>query len=281
MSPAVMMMPRRTTELPREPKQLTSMDNARIKAVVRLREHRQRRRTGQFTAESERQIRRALDAGLKLVELYWCPDLLDAAEMLDGQADGFVVTEPLIRKMAYRENPEGVVAVFEQPTWSLQTVLSNVAAGGGLCVVAVGLEKPGNLGAIARSADAAGAAAVILADGVVDPFNPNAIRASTAAVFSLPTVAGDSADVIAALQHQGIRIVTASLDAATSCFDADLTGPLALVIGAEDRGVPPVWRDAGEAVSIPMAGRTVDSLNASNAAAVLLFEATRQRMHKP
>ena len=215
MSPAVMMMPRRTTELPREPKQLTSMDNARIKAVVRLREHRQRRRTGQFTAESERQIRRALDAGLKLVELYWCPDLLDAAEMLDGQADGFVVTEPLIRKMAYRENPEGVVAVFEQPTWSL------------------------------------------------------------------PTVAGDSAVVIAALQHQGFRIVTASLDAATSCFDADLTGPLALVIGAEDRGVPPVWRDAGEAVSIPMAGRTVDSLNASNAAAVLLFEATRQRMHKP
>ncbi len=147
-------------------------------------------------------------------------------------------------------------------------------------LVAVGTEKPGNLGAMVRTAAAAGFDAVLAADVpglTVDPFNPNAVRASTGAVFSLPTVSAPEARVLAYLQRQGVRLLAAAPRAEVNYTDADWTGPLAVVIGPEDRGLSDAWLDAADQrLAIPVAGGVVDSLNASAAAAVLLYEAARQ-----
>jgi TrmH family RNA methyltransferase len=144
-------------------------------------------------------------------------------------------------------------------------------------VVVEGVEKPGNLGAVLRTADAAGADAVIAADPRTDPFNPNAIRASLGTIFAMPVITAPSVDVAAWLSRRGIRAVAAIVGAPRLHTDADLTGPLAIVLGSEAEGLGPIWRtDAVDGVSIPMAG-VADSLNVSIAAAVLLFEAVRQR----
>ena len=169
--------------------------------------------------------------------------------------------------MSYRDEPEGVIAVVQIP----QGALPNDST---LLLVAVGIEKPGNLGAMARTADAAGADALLVGDSECDPWNPNAIRASTGAVFSLPIVAV-TADEVGAMPHQKIA---ATLGAQRKYTDVDYTRPTAFLIGAEDDGLPEAWRNLAEVnVEIPMHARAADSLNASAAAAVLLFEADRQR----
>lgn len=262
------------------PTHLTSADNPRIKAAAKLlRQGRQRRKDGLFIAEGVRQIGRAIEAGIAVKELFWSPDLLGSkvreveAWCAATGATGFTVTETLLKKVAYCQNPEGVVAVCGMPTVDLEAILP----GAKLILVAVGIEKPGNLGAIARSADAAGADAVIIADGVVDPFHPNSLTASTGAVLTLPVVCAASDAVRAALRGAGVTMFVTSPDAAAMCYDLDMSGPCAIVIGPEDRGLDDAWLTTGIATAIPMAGRTVDSLNASTAAAVLLFEAVRQR----
>jgi TrmH family RNA methyltransferase len=169
--------------------------------------------------------------------------------------------------MAYRAEPEGVIAVVEAPGRELP-------ADGSLYLVAVGIEKPGNLGAMARSAEAAGADALVVADGRADVWNPNAIRASTGAVFTLPVVEA-ALDEVAALP---VAVVAAEVGAPTRYTDADLARPVAIVVGAEDAGLGSRWLEAADArVSIPVAHGSADSLNAAAAAAVVLFEAVRQR----
>ena len=239
---------------------ITSVDNARVKEVVRLRTGRERRRSGLFIAEGPREVERARDAGLRIVATYFAPELL---EWPGGEA----VSARVLGKMAYRSSPEGVLAVVEAPERELPR-------GGSLYLVAVGIEKPGNLGAMARSADAAGADALVVADAEADPWNPNAIRSSTGAVFTLPVVEASLADVRAL----GVRLVAAIVDAPAPYTTADLRQPTALVVGAEDNGLDERWRAAADvAVSIPMAGHAADSLNTATAASVLLFEAVRQR----
>jgi TrmH family RNA methyltransferase len=169
--------------------------------------------------------------------------------------------------MAYRVEPEGVLAVVEIPQRALPADAS-------LLLIAVGIEKPGNLGAMARTADAAGADALVVGDAEADAWNPNAIRASTGAVFTLPVVEA-MRDEIAALD---IQRVAAVVDARDAYSTPDYTQRTAFIIGAEDEGLDADWRAIANAeVSIPMQGATADSLNASTAAAVLLFEAVRQR----
>ncbi len=289
-----------------EPARITSVQNPRIKAVVRLvREHRERRATGRFVAEGARQIARALAAGLPLRELYECPALPSAGAEIPWPQEAdfayFEVNAAVMGKMAYRQNPERLLAVFDQPSWppelppevSLGSLRDAGRTGpdpsprvpgeakSELWLVAVGLTKPGNLGAMARTAAAAGATGLIVADGVVDPFNPNAIHASTGAVFTLPILAGSSAQVIASLKARGATPVALVVGATRPYHQVDLTRPIALIIGAEDTGLDEAWRQAAQAhghcVSIPMAPSCVDSLNASNAAAIVLFEAVRQR----
>jgi TrmH family RNA methyltransferase len=239
---------------------ITSVDNARVKEVVRLRAGRERRRSGLFIAEGPREVERATAAGLRIVETFYAPELIE----WDG---GEPVSARVLAKMAYRNEPEGVIAVVEAPERELPP-------NGTLYLVAAGIEKPGNLGAMARSAEAAGADALVVADARADVWNPNAIRASTGAVFTLPVVEATLADITAL----PVAIVAADVNAPTRYTDADLVRPVAIVVGAEDSGLGPDWLDAAETrVSIPVAPGSADSLNAATAAAVILFEAVRQR----
>lgn len=216
-----------------------------------------------FIAEGVREVERALAAGLVSRALYVAPELLP--EWTRPVAEE--VSARVLAKMAYRAEPEGLLGVFETP----QRTLPSDAT---LVLVAVNIEKPGNLGAMARTADAAGVDALLVAGPNFDPWNPNAIRASTGAVFTLPIVEATEADV-AALPHQKIAAV---LGAARTHTDPDYTRPTAFLIGAEDSGLDDSWRElADDEVVIPMRGTVADSLNASTAAAVLLFEAVRQR----
>jgi TrmH family RNA methyltransferase len=241
---------------------ITSTDNVRVKDVLRWRKVRERRREGVLVAEGPREVSRALAAGLVVRHAYVAPELLP-----DWPHEAEEVSARVLAKMSYRAEPEGVLAVFEVPQRELP-------AGATLVLVAVGIEKPGNLGAMVRTADAAGADALLVADAACDPWNPNAIRASTGAVFSLPILETTLADVRAL----PLQKVAAVVGAPTPHTDADLTPPTALVIGAEDEGLDAAWRDAADLqVMLPMQGRTVDSLNASTAAAILLYETLRQR----
>jgi TrmH family RNA methyltransferase len=240
---------------------ITSVDNPRVKDVLRLRKARGRREAGLFVAEGPREVSRARAAGLSIVATYFSPALLD-------WDDGEEVDERVLRKMSYRADPEGVIAVVEIPERSLP-------ADSTLLLVAVGIEKPGNLGAMARTAEAAGADALLVADAACDPWNPNAIRASTGSVFTLPIVPATAAE-IEALPHAKVAAV---LDADTAFTSADYSAPTAFIVGAEDAGLDDAWRALADVlVAIPMQqGAAADSLNAGTAAALLLYEAVRQR----
>jgi TrmH family RNA methyltransferase len=239
---------------------ITSPDNPRVKEVLRLRKSRGRRRDGLFIAEGPREVERARAAGLTLHTTYFAPELV-------AWGEGEEVSARVLAKMAYRAEPEGVLAIVEIPQ---RTVPQNAT----LILVAVGIEKPGNLGAMARTADAAGADALLVGDANADPWNPNAIRASTGAVFTLP-IAEVTLDEVRALELQKIAAV---VDAPTRYTDADLTKPTAFIVGSEDEGLNDAWRAvADEQVAIPMRTQTADSLNAATSAGVLLFEAVRQR----
>jgi RNA methyltransferase, TrmH family len=275
---------------------LTSVDNPRVRAAARLAHGQRRRESGLFAAEGPRLAARALAAGLRLRELFYDPDEHDpAVAELVGRVLSrpgptgtavYEVTARVMASMAYRGGKaEGVLGIFEQPTWTLADV-PVPADRPALWLIAVGLAKPGNLGAMARSAAAAGADALIAADAVVDAFNPNALRAGTGAMFTLPIVCADRTAAAAACRTRGLRIVAAAPDGMTPLYAADLSRPTALVVGPEDTGLDEAWRAAADAlVHIPMPGthaagdgaQTVDSLNASVAAGVLLFEVVRQR----
>jgi TrmH family RNA methyltransferase len=239
---------------------ITSPDNPRVKDVLRLRKSRERRRSGLFIAEGPREVERARSAGLTIRATYFAPELL-------AWDEGDEVSARVLSKMAYRAEPEGVLAIVEIPE-------REVPADATLVLIAVGIEKPGNLGAMARTADAAGADALLVGDATADPWNPNAIRASTGAVFTLP-IADVTLDEVRALALQKIAAV---VDAQDRYTDADLTKPTALIVGSEDEGLNDAWRAvADEHVAIPMRTQTADSLNAATSAGVLLFEAVRQR----
>ena len=266
---------------------ITSTANPKIKAAVKLRRSRDRRDTGLFLAEGPREVARAIEAGLEVIEVYVCPDLSAennyTALLEDVRADTQVFTVPvtLMKMLAYRDKPEGILAVAKQPAWSVDDIRTRIEnePSPPLLLVAVGTQKPGNLGAMVRTAEAAGCVAMIAAGAPVDCFNPNAIRASTCAVYTLPVVSIEEHQALAFLRDQGLRLAatTPSPDAGLYT-DADLTGPLAVVIGPEDSGLSDDWLGATDhQLAIPTLGRTVDSLNAANAAAVVLFEAVRQR----
>jgi RNA methyltransferase, TrmH family len=259
---------------------ITSLTNPQVKAAVRLRDRREREATGRTIVDGVREILRALDAGVRVSSAFVAPDLLRtpdalvAAERLARDHSTVEVSGAVLAKVAFGDRSDGVVAVIETPNLSLDdlTLLPEP-----LIVVLEGVEKPGNLGAVLRSADAVGAAAVVVADPLTDPYNPNAIRASVGTIFALPVVTATSLEARTWLQANGIRMVAAVVDGSTTYTATDLTGPLAVVLGSEAQGLGSTWRGpAVEAVAIPMAG-IADSLNVSVAAAVLLFESKRQR----
>jgi TrmH family RNA methyltransferase len=263
---------------------ITSLTNPRVKAAVRLRDRRERETTGLTIVDGAREILRALDAGVRVETAFVCEDLLRipeaiaVAERLRHRPTTIEVAPPVLAKVAFGERSDGIVAIVEAPRGALADL---VLPEDPLIVVVEGVEKPGNLGAILRTADGAGAHAVIAADPRTDPFNPNAIRASLGTIFALPVVAATSAETMTWLAGHGIRALSAVVDAPTDYADADLRGPLAIVLGSEADGLSPAWRDGAlTPVAIPMHG-AADSLNVSTAAAVILYEAVRQRRTTP
>jgi RNA methyltransferase, TrmH family len=260
---------------------LASPSNPRIKSVARLRDRRERESSGLTLVDGAREVRRALDAGVEVIEAFVCEPLLageDARAALDGLRARNVpvttTTEVAFAKIAFGDRAEGIVAVVRAPSLMLADLR---LPDDPLVVVVEGVEKPGNVGAVLRSADGAGADALIAASPRTDLANPNVIRASAGTIFAVPLAAVPSGEVLAWLRERGLRVVAARVDAEMPYTDADLTGPLALVLGSETDGLTAAWRvDGVETVRLPMHG-IADSLNVSVSAAILLYEARRQR----
>jgi TrmH family RNA methyltransferase len=263
---------------------ITSLQNPKVKYAVALRERRNRIRAGVILVEGCEELTLALDSGAAPVDLFICPPLFrEAAQSALADraaragADVANVDERAFRKMAYRQRPDGWLATVRFSPRRLDDLQLGRRGAAPFVVVGESLEKPGNLGAILRTADAAGVDAVVSCEPHTDWGNPNVVRASKGAVFAVPVVDATSADTIAWLRQQGIKIVVASPQAATVYTSADLAGPVAIAVGTEKQGLSQAWFDAAdEAVVIPMHGR-VNSLNVSTATALLLYEIVRQR----
>jgi TrmH family RNA methyltransferase len=271
---------------------ITSLQNPRVKQLVKLRDRRPRDEAGVFLVEGYRQIRRALEKRVTLTELYVCPEWYlgeqgnEPALIEQARAAGakvFQLTKDAFAKVAYRERPDGLLAVA--PQWrrtltDLDALLAekiNKYRPDPFLLVVEAIEKPGNLGTILRSADAAGVDALIVCDPVTDLFNPNVVRASTGVLFSVPVIIATSAEVRAWLAERRIRAVATTPSATDLYTDTDLRGPLAIVMGSEQFGLSDFWlKEADARVLIPMAGQA-DSLNVAMATIITLFEAVRQR----
>ena len=263
---------------------ITSLQNPRVKQLVKLRDRGARDAAGLFLIEGYREVKRALEAGVKPVEFYSGPDWFlgenEPALMGEAQHAGaqlFELSKAAFAKVSYRDRPDGLLAVARQ--W--KRALADLPRGTlPFLLVVEAIEKPGNLGTILRSADAAGVNAVIVCDPVTDIFNPNVVRSSTGVLFSMPVVVATSAEVRAWLRARGVRAVATTPAAKMLYTEADLRGPLALVMGSEQYGLSEFWlQGCDQLVRIPMAGQA-DSLNVAMAAMIALFEAVRQRSLK-
>lgn len=277
---------------------VTSASNPKFKNLLALQEKsRERRGQGLFVVEGRRELEHCLEGGYKVRTVFVCPELYGSsihAENLDQlchteglnpscHTEGLKgpsvsqiieIPEQLYRKAAYRESTEGIIAEVEYKALGLSDLKLPENP---LIVVLESVEKPGNLGAVLRSADAAGASAVLICDPLTDIYNPNLIRASIGAVFTVPTVACGSSEAISFLKERGIQILTAQLQDSSLYYDVDMARGTAIVMGTESTGLSNQWRAAADAhIRIPMLGR-LDSLNVSVSAAILLYEAVRQR----
>ncbi len=263
---------------------VTSATNAKIRRLLMLQEKsRTRREDGLFIVEGRRELGHCLEAGFIPETLFVCESilpaddrerLLKAASEANPELTVIGIPDHLYAKVAYREGTEGIIAEIASRDSSLDDL---ILPENPLLIVLESVEKPGNLGAVLRSADAAGADAVIICDPLTDLYNPNLIRASLGGVFTCQVVAAPGEEVISWLKAHGIRILTAQLQDSRPYYDTPMTGPTALVMGTESTGLTDPWREAADAhIRIPMLGK-LDSLNVSVSAAILLFEAVRQR----
>ena len=258
---------------------ISSAQNPKVKLLLALQQKSsERRRAGLFVVEGRRELMHCLEAGYVVDTVFWCPSVEVATEPMPPLPDGvrlFEVSKDVYEKIAYRGSTEGVVAEVRARRLQLDDLQLSEQP---LIVVLERVEKPGNLGAILRSADAAGVSAVIVCDPLTDLYNPNLIRSSVGAVFSVPCVACSSEACISFLKQRGIQILTAQLQDSHLYYDTDMRRATAIVMGTEATGLTPQWRQAADThIRIPMLGR-VDSLNVSVSAAILMYEAVRQRM---
>lgn len=281
---------------------ITSAQNPKIKRLLALQKDSSlRRECGLFVVEGQRELQHCIDAGFEIASVFICPPLLHSAATkvrpevqsvvspaakkaenalggpsgcTSGNTRVFEVSNAVYEKVAYRGGTEGVIAEVRTKSMKLEEL---VLPENPLIVVLESVEKPGNLGAVLRSADAAKADAVLICDPLTDLFNPNLIRASIGAIFTVPCVACSSEEAISFLKQRGISILTAQLQDSSLYYDTDMRRGTAIVMGTESTGLSYQWRVAADAhIRIPMLGR-LDSLNVSVSAAILLFEAVRQR----
>lgn len=254
---------------------ISSTQNPRIKHLTALQQKSQMRRQQHLAVvEGLRELQHCIAAGHKIKTIFYCPTLVHADSFNTTGCELIEVTKDVYEKIAYRGSTEGVIAVIEPLTFALHDLQIGDTP---LIIVLEGVEKPGNIGAVLRSADAAQATAVVVCDPLTDLYNPNLIRSSIGAVFTVPCVLCTSEECIAFLKEHHIKILTAQLQDSDLYYDSDMKGPTAIVMGTESTGLTNVWRHAADAhIRIPMRG-ALDSLNVSVSAAILLFEAVRQR----
>jgi RNA methyltransferase, TrmH family len=260
---------------------ISSLQNPTIRELVRFRDNRHRQRARVVLVDGAREVERALDAGLKLKSLFLAepskPELAPLLKRVPNSA--MLVSDNVLQKIAFGQHHRDVVALFDEPERRLRDLrLSDCP----LVIILDAVEKPGNVGAVLRSADAVGADAVVLCEASCDLFNPNVIRSSLATVFSVPVAQADRASTLEWVASKGLTAIAARVDGSAEYWDVDLKVPIAIVIGSEADGLGTHWfaSEAGSlrsvAVRIPMSG-AADSLNASVSAALLMFEAKRQR----
>lgn len=260
---------------------ITSPQNPKVKFVTELRERRNRDETGLILVEGYEEISLALESGIQPAELFYCPALFrDPAQaalierVLHRRGKTHEISARVFEKLAYRENPDGWLATFPSPNCDLAVLRLSANP---FVVVGEAVEKPGNLGAILRTADAAGVDALISCDPLTDWGNPNVVRASKGALFALQVAQAPGAVTRDWLRQRGLKIVVATPAASTDHTRADLRGPLAIVVGTEKHGLSQPWLEQSDlAIKIPMFGR-VNSLNVATAAALLIYEVVRQR----
>jgi len=266
------------------PEAITSVHNPRIKNLVRLREGSHRRRQHAFLIEGVRELDRAAACQWPLHTVYFCEELFPSETpwpLLQSLEKAGVELVRLGRdaflKSAYRQHPDGILAVAEQVTHPLDSLrLSPVP----LIVVLEQVEKPGNIGAAIRTANAAGADALILSEPKTDIFNPNVIRASQGAFFSTPFATTDNVTLVDYLERRSIQPLPLTPEGRKNLWEAPLTHPTALILGSEEAGLSRDWREGFTGYHLPMSGVS-DSLNVSATVAVALFEAVRQRTQDP
>lgn len=263
--------------------EITSPSNPRIKDVARLRKREHRDEGGVFGVEGAREIGHALAGGFRPREYFVVEaDLSAAGREILGKLDGVLghaASPAAFEKIAMREGSDGLFVVFEQKRLTLRDLK---LPAGALVLAVEGVEKPGNLGALLRTADGAGVDAVVVLDGTVDIFNPNAIRASLGTIFRLPIVVCALNEFRETFLAQGFQLVAASPHATKFYHEVDYRKPTAVVVGSEAEGLTSAWNDETSCfVKIPMQGGRADSLNVSVAGAVVLYEACRQRLILP
>ena len=263
-----------------ETKLISSVQNPLVKKILLLKEKsRERKKTGLFIVEGKRELELAQKGGYSLEALLYCPEILPDLN-LDSIAGntGFEIiqlTKPVYEKLAYRETTEGILAIAESKSHTLDTI--QFRNENPLVLVAEAPEKPGNVGALLRTADAAGVDAVLIANPKSDLYNPNIIRSSVGCVFTNQIGMASSAEIIQFLKAKGVTIHCAALTASKNYVDCNFRGSTAIVVGAEATGLTTEWlQNSDQNIIIPMHGE-IDSMNVSVSAAILIFEAKRQR----
>lgn len=264
---------------------IESLQNPKVKQLIKLRDRRDRDQLGLFLIEGYRELLRALEASFRINTLFVCPTLFlgtnetQLIEIAKKQgATIYFCTEQVFKKISYRDRPDGLLAIAPQDKKSLSTLtklLENKPYP--LIVVAEAIEKPGNLGTILRSSDAVGVDALIVCDKCTDIFNPNVVRASVGTLFTVPVIESTSQETLLWLKKHGIKIVAATPSATVEYTQINMREPIAIAVGTEQLGLSKQWlENADLSVKIPMLGKA-DSLNVAMATTILMYEAIRQR----
>lgn len=268
--------------------ELSSLQNPKVKAALKLNDRRERNRSGLFIIEGFRELSRAVAGSVSIQTLFYCPSLFLGSnepaliEKIRSQGAEVISCHPQVfEKLSYRDRPDGLLAIavqMKQTLEDLDRALEGVAHP--FIVVAEAIEKPGNLGTILRSADAAGVDAVIVCDRCTDIYNPNVVRASVGTLFTLPVVEASSEETLNFLRAKQIRIAAATPSAKEMFTEAQLSQSIAIAVGTEQLGLTKTWMDAADLqVRIPMHG-VADSLNVATATTLLLYEVLRQRQER-
>jgi len=256
---------------------ITSTQNSKIKNILLLEKARERKKQNTFILEGVKELTLALEGGYTVNSVFFCPEIIDATSLLRLVKNENIlipVHQSVFEKIAYRESTGGIVALIEQRNHTLDQVKLSQNP---LVLIVEAVEKPGNLGALLRTADAAGVDAVVICDPQTDFYNPNVIRSSVGCVFTKQLASASSTETITWLKRNGIKIYCTYLSAAEHYHQIDFTSPSAIVMGTEATGLSDLWIENADAnIIIPMLGK-IDSMNVSTAAAVVIFEAKRQR----